>query len=69
MRIETFCYGIPINEQEGDGTVTVLWVSIKDNNPIRRGAKLMRILKQNYGMKRADAKKALRAMEFDTIVI
>ena len=66
---ETYMYGIPINEPAHEGgTVTVLHVQITDNSPVRRGAILRRILRMNYGLSRMEAKIALRAMEFDTIV-
>lgn len=68
-----YSYSIPINEPDNSkgasGTVTVLYVSIQDDSPIRRGRILARILKQNYGLNRNEAKLALRAMEFDNIVI
>lgn len=66
---QTYMYGIPINEPEYEGaTVTVLHVQIPDDSPVRRGAILRRILRKNYGLSRMEAKLALRAMEFDTIV-
>ena len=66
---QTYTYSVPINEPaEEGGTVTVLHVQIKDDNPVRRGAKLRRIFRKNYGLSRHEAKIALRAMEFDTVV-
>lgn len=68
-KTKTFTYGIPINESVDGGTVTVLSVQITDSSPKRRGAKLRRLLQQNYNLTRKQAKAALRAMGFDTIII
>lgn len=63
-----FQYYVPVNEAEAGGTVTMLVVTIQDESPVRRGAKLRRIFRNNYGLTRQQAKDALRAMEFDTLV-
>ena len=65
---KTYTYGIPVNEQVDGGTVTVTFVQITDDSPVRRGAKLRRVLRNNYGLTRHQAKLCLRAMRFDTIV-
>jgi len=63
-----FQYPVPINEAEVGGTITMLVVTIQDESPVRRGAKLRRIFRNNYGLTRQQAKDALRAMEFTTVV-
>lgn len=70
-KAQTYAYTIPVNEPDdkGSGTVTVLRVQITDNNPVRRCAVLRKILKQNYGLRRKESKRALRAMGFDDLVI
>jgi len=66
----TYTYAIPINEPAYEGaSVTVLAVQITDSSPVRRAAKLRRILRENYGLNRVEAKTALRAMGFDTITV
>ena len=64
----TYTYGIPVNDAVDGGTVTVFTVSINSNNPVRRGALLRRAIRKNYGLNREQAKRALRAMGFSTII-
>lgn len=69
-RTKTYMYSIPLNEPAYEGaSVTVLAVQITDDNPVRRGAKLKSILRQNYGITRQEAKDVIRAMGFDTVVV
>jgi hypothetical protein len=66
---QKYTYMLPVNEPEGEnGTVTVLVIELDDPSPVRRGAIVRRIIRKNYGLSRHEAKLALRAMEFDTLI-
>lgn len=69
-RTKTYTYAIPLNEPAHEGaSVTVLSVHVTDDNSVRRGAKLKRVLRNNYGITRQEAKDVCRAMGFDTITV